>query len=152
MTDPIAFDSTTARFALPLLYIGQAGKEAFVNEAFSRMDTLLHCAIEGERSAPPEESVDGEVWLVGNDASGEWDGCNTMLACRQGNGWLFTEPRDGLRVFDRSSGQHRMFFGSWRKASQPLELLGGTTVDLEARTAISNLVASLQAVGILPST
>lgn len=151
MTDPIAFDSITARFALPLLYTGQAGKEAFVNEAFCRADALLHCAIEGERNEPAEESADGEVWLVGDGASSEWSGCAAMLACRQGNGWFFVKPRDGLRVFDRSNGQERLFFRSWRKASQPQEPLGGTTVDHEARTAISDLVASLQAVGILPS-
>lgn len=150
MTDPIAFDSLTAKYALPLLYAGQAGKEVFINEALSRTDVLLHCAIQGERNDPAEESANGEVWLIGENPSGEWSGYSTMLACRQESGWFFVQPRDGLRVLDRSNGQERLFFGAWRKASKPVELLGGTTVDLEARTAISNLVASLQAMGILP--
>lgn len=151
MTDPITFLSSTPRFALPLLYSGQARKEAFVNEALNRADTLLHCAIEGERADPAEESTDGEVWIVAEGATGAWSGCASMLACRQDNGWSFVPPRDGLRVFDRSTGQERLFFGAWRKASVPVEPLGGTIVDGEARTAIANLVASLQAVGILPS-
>ncbi|WP_395329937.1 DUF2793 domain-containing protein [Novosphingobium sp. BL-8H] len=151
MTDPIAFDSITSRFALPLLYTGQAHKEAFVNEALIRTDVLLHCAVEGERATPPENSEDGRAWIVADSASGDWSGRDGTIACRAAGNWIFITPRDGMRVFDRSSGRDRLFFGSWRKASAIPEPVGGSTVDGEARAAITNLVASLQAVGILPS-
>ena len=151
MTDPFAFETVTAKFALPLLHTGQAGKEAFVNEAFSRTDALLHCAIEGERDEPAEETADGDVWLVGENPTGEWTGHPASLACRQNSGWLFLEPRDGLRAFDKASSREGLFFGIWRKASQFVEPLGGTTVDVQARAAITELMVALQAVGILPS-
>ena len=151
MTDPIAFESTSPRFGLPLLFSAQSGKETFVNEAFAIADALLHCSIEGETAAPPTSPADGENWLVGSGATGEWAGHDGDLACRQSGNWLFVSPRDGLRVFDRSVAQEQLFSGSWRKAAAPVEPLGGMTVDAEARAAITNLVAALRALGIFPS-
>lgn len=151
MTDPITFDNATPRFVLPLLYTGQAQKEAFVNEAFARIDAALHCAVHGVRSAPPENPASGDAWLVAASASGDWAGNESAIALYQGGGWTFIVPRDGMHVFDRSSGQECLFFGLWRKASAIAEPVGGSTVDGEARAAIANLVVSLQAVGVLPS-
>ncbi len=62
MSDPIVFETATAKFELPLLFAGQAQKEFFVNEALSRADLLLHCAIEGETAAPPPAPQAGQVW------------------------------------------------------------------------------------------
>ena len=84
-------------------------------------------------------------------AVGAWAGHDLSLACWQGGNWLFVEPRDGLRILDRSTGQEQVFFGSWRKASLPTEPLGGSTVDGEARLAINELITALQALGLLPS-
>ncbi len=151
MSDPITFESSTPRFAFPLLYAGQAQKEAFVNEAFVRADALLHCAVDGEATTPPENPSDGHAWIVATAASGDWSGNDGMIAYRSGGGWIFIPPCDGTRVFDRAARQDRLFFGYWRKASMLVEPVGGSTVDGEARAAITNLVASLQAVGILPS-
>lgn len=151
MSDPLPFDNISPRFALPLLYSGQARKEVFVNEGFAIADALLHCGIEGEAAAPPASPSDGDNWLVATGATGEWAGHDQALACRQAGNWIFVPPRDGLRVFDRSSNQEQLFCGSWRKATPPVEPVGGTTVDAEARGAIGNLIAALRALGIFPS-
>jgi hypothetical protein len=150
MTDPIVYDSATPRFALPLLFAGQAQKEATVNEAHALADALLHCAIEGEASAPPSTPVDGQAWLVGPSSTGEWLGHSGELAFRQSGNWLFAEPRDGLRVFDRASGQDRRFASAWRASVAPVEPSGGTTVDAEARAAIHEIVVALRTAGIIP--
>lgn len=150
MSDPVVFDSTSPRFGLPLLYFGQAQKEAFVNEAFAIADALLHCSIEAEATAPPPSAANGQNWIVGADATGEWEGRSQMLACRQAGNWLFVAPREGMRVFDVSAGQERIYIGSWKKTSGVAEPYGGTTVDVEARTAIVELIVALRAVGIFP--
>lgn len=151
MTDPLSFASATSRFALPLLHSGQAQKEVFVNEALALTDTLLHCTVEGEAIVPAENALEGQAWLIGTGASGEWADHDDEIAVRRGAAWAFIEPRDGMRLFDLSAGRELLFFGFWRKASLPVEPLGGSSVDGEARAAINDLVAALQALGILPS-
>lgn len=151
MSDPLTFESTSPRFALPLLHTGQARKEAFVNEALARIDAVLHCAVAGESTTPPVDPTEGESWLVAAGATGDWAGQDLSLACRQGGNWLFVPPRDGMRIFDLSAGQERLFSGFWRKAYLPVEPNGGSTVDAEARTAINDLITALQALGVLPT-
>lgn len=150
MSDPILFDSATPRLGLPLLFVGQSQKEAFVNEALSLADALLHGAIEGESATPPSTPADGECWLVATSATGAWAGQDGHLACRQGGNWLFVTPRDGMRLLNRSTGQDLRFCETWRVPVAPAEPSGGSIVDAEAREAVLALVAALREAGVLP--
>lgn len=150
MSEPLSFPHASPRFALPLLYAGQARKEVFLNEALMLADVLLHCTVLGEAATPPAGSRESDAWLVAPQAGGEWADQDGAIAVRCNAAWTFIPPRDGLRVFDLSQGAQKLFFGSWRKASLPVEPLGGTSVDGEARTAIKDLVSALQNLGILP--
>lgn len=151
MSDLPNFADVTPRFALPLLYAAQAQKEVFVNEALMLTDALAHSCVEGERATPPETSAEGDAWLVAPEATADWADAEGSIAVCRGAGWVFIPPRDGMRVFDRSRGAEMLFFGFWRKASLPVEPVGGTNVDGVARTAINDLVSALQALGILPA-
>ena len=148
MADPIVFDTATPRFALPLLFAGQAQKEAFVNEAHALADALVHCAIEGESAAPPATPTDGTAWLVAARGTGDWTGHDGKLAMRQSGNWLFVAPRDGMRLLDRSTGQDRRFLAGWQAPAAPLEPSGGSVVDSEARVAIVALVEALRTAGV----
>jgi hypothetical protein len=150
MTDPLFFTSTSPRWALPMLFAGQAQKEFTVNEAHALADLLLHPAVSGEASTPPATPADGECWIVGADATGEWAGRDGALAGRQAGAWLFATPRDGLRVLDVATGQQVLYAGGWRRAAAPEAPAGGTTVDSEARAGIAALVAALINCGIFP--
>ena len=151
MSDAPFFDDTTPRFGMPFLYSGQSQKEAFVNEALCRADTLLHCAIEGEALAPVQEAENGQAWLVGISATGAFFGREGQIASFQAGNWIFIQPRDGMRIFDRSTASELLFFGKWQKAQCPQEPLGGSTVDGEARVAINGLISALQAIGVFAS-
>lgn len=148
MSDPFIFDSASPRWNLPLLFSGQAQKEAFINEAHALADILLHCAIQGESTAPPTSPVEGETWLVGTAPSGAWSGQAGKLAGRQGANWLFVSPRDGMRVLDLSTGQERRYNGEWLAPETPATPVGGANIDSEARAAIAAIVAALQQAGI----
>lgn len=131
-------------------HAGQAQKETFVNSAHALVDALLHPAIEGETASPPVEAVDGDCWPVADGASGEFAGQSGMIAARQAGVWLFAEVRDGMRVFDRSSGQHILFASGWLREPAPVLSSGGDTVDTQARAAIESVIIALQKTGIFP--
>ena len=148
MSDPV-FESRTPRLDLPYLFAGQTQKELFVNESLARLDGLLYCAVEGVANSPPVGPVDGECWLVGTSPTGPWDGKAGSLAFFQAGNWLFQQPRDGLRVLDRTTGQDRRFHNGWQAANRPPVPSGGTTIDIEARASITALFDSLATAGIL---
>jgi hypothetical protein len=152
MTDPISFASATPRYALPLLFAGQSQKEFYVNEAHALTDALLHAACEGELADPPATPTEGEAWLVATGATGEWAGQDGRLASFQAGNWLFAAPNEGMRLFDRSTGQILLYHGGWQRPPAPVAPTGGTVIDTEARTAIADLVAALVDAGIFPST
>jgi hypothetical protein len=151
MTDP-QFESQTPRLNLPLLFAGQSQKEGFVNEAFARIDALLHCAIEGQSAAPPPNPVEGQCWLVSSTAAGEWTGHAGHLAALESGNWVFFVPRNGMRVLNRSTGQEMHYNGVWKAPSRPPLPNGGTTIDNEARAAVAALLQCLENAGIIPST
>lgn len=150
MSDPVAFDSTSARFALPFLFVGQAQKEDFVNEALAMIDGLLHAAIEEQRSSPPASPTDGLCWLIGSAATGDWAGHDGAIAMRQLGQWLFVAPRDGMQCLDKATGQMiRRIGGAWRTPAAPSAPSGGSVVDAEARSALAALVSALRQAGVL---
>lgn len=131
---------------------GQSQKEGYVNEITARLDALLHCAIEAQQAAPPASPVDGQCWLIATGASGEWSGKTGQIAMRQSGNWLYAQPRDGMRLFNRATGQEVLFKAGWLAASRPAAPSGGTTVDAEARAAITAIIASLTTAGIIPAS
>jgi hypothetical protein len=152
MPDPVNFDSTSARFALPLLFVGQSQKEDFVNEALLMIDGLLHCAVEDQRSTPPSTPTDGQAWLVGTGATGAWAGQDGKIAIRQLGQWLFGAARDGIHLLNKASGQWMSRIGgTWHAPAAPAAPSGGTVVDVEARSALAALVSALRSAGVLPA-
>jgi hypothetical protein len=152
MTDPFAFTATTPRLKLPNLFAAQAQREFTVNEAFARLDALLHLVVEGEANSPPVSPVDGTCWLVGSAPTGDWAGQAGTIAARQAGSWLFAEPVEGMTAHDHAAGQLARFDGGWQRAAAVAAPSGGSTADAEARTAIVGLIAALVAGGILPGT
>lgn len=148
MSDPI-FDSRSLRHDLPYLFAGQAQKEGYVNEAFARIDTLLHMAVEGTANSPPAVPVEGECWLVGSAPSGDWIGHSGLIAALNSGNWLFFSPRDGMRVLNRATGQEMRFVGGWQVPARPDLPTGGQTVDAQARSAIAAIVDCLTGAGLL---
>jgi len=148
MSDTL-FDSSTPRYSLPLLFVGQSHKEGFVNEIASRIDALLFLAIEGEADFPPTTSTEGESWLVSATPSGEWVGHARHIASRQGGNWLFTAPAFGMRLFDKSKNQDMYFRQEWRLAPTVTSPTGGTTVDNESRLAITGIIEALRVAGVI---
>lgn len=129
---------------------GQSQKEAFVNEAFARLDALLQPVVLDERAAPPEEPAPGDCYLLAEGASGAWAGHDRALAVWAENQWVYLPPREGARIFDLASGSLALFtvVDGWQRIPAPASPTGGMTQDSEARAAIGNIIATLRAAGV----
>ena len=122
-----------------------------MNEVSTRLDALVHCAIEGEAAAPPASPAAGECWLVAASPTGDWAGHAGRVAVYGSAGWLFCEVREGMRLLNRSTGQDIRFHLGWQAPARPALPTGGTTIDAEARTALAAIVAVLTQAGIVPA-
>jgi hypothetical protein len=69
-----------------------------------------------------------------------------------GGGWIYVTPIDGLMVLNRATGQILRYFSGWKSASTITAPSGGTTIDTQARSAITQIIAALQASGILTAS
>jgi len=150
MSVPITFESKSPRLGLPLLFAGQAQKEFHINEAHALIDSLLHPVVEGTASTPPDTPSQGTCWIVDIDPADEWFGHEGQIACYQAGSWLFANPCDGMRIFDRSVATEKRFKNGWQMATAISPPGGGSTVDSEARAAIVELIEALVACGLIP--
>ncbi|MCV0384521.1 MAG: DUF2793 domain-containing protein [Erythrobacter sp.] len=149
MPEPLALPSATPRHELPFLFTAQAQKEAFINEAFVRIDILLHPTFIAELAAPPENPEVGSTYLVASDATGAWEGKTGALAAWTIGGWVFVAPRPGMIVRDVASGQMLVHDDGWRGATAPPAPSGGETIDTECRAALSFLLDAMRSIGVI---
>jgi hypothetical protein len=162
-------DEATPRFDLPFILPGQAQKEIFHNEALTRIDALLHGAVEGLRANPPESHAAASCWIVESPASGAWAGQETKLAFWTGGGWRFIAPREATQVWNLADRlPWRWTSGAWAPAEARTARLvvgdlqvvgarqpgvpspsGGTTIDAEARAALDLIIVALKSHGLI---
>lgn len=161
---------STPRFTLPLLQPGQAQKEQFHNEAVIGIDTLLHLAVASiATNIPPDAPVVGDAWIVGSAPSGAWTGKAGAIASWTTGGWRFLSPRAGMAAWLMDAGRWGWHDGyAWHDGALPSAGLrvgglpvvgtrqpaipspsGGTSIDTEARVAISSLLDALREHGLI---
>ena len=148
MSEPLSFPSVTANFALPLLFAGQVQKEFFINQAFATIDALLQLTIEDIAAQPPSEVTDGQVFLVAASAADDWTGKDDNLALRIAGAWQFLAPTEGMKAFNRATGQFVLYNAGWKTAAEPVSPSGGSIIDVEARSAIDEIVQALRTAGV----
>lgn len=142
----------TARFALPLLAAGQAHKELFHNEALILLDFLIHPVVQAVADDPQSLSpVAGQSWLVGLSAVAEWSGKDNQIAGWSAGGWHFIKPQETMKIFVTENKQSAIYSdGSWQFIEAIDGPIGGTIVDIEARSAIDSILMALRKAAILP--
>jgi hypothetical protein len=163
-------DDRSDRLSLPLLYAAQAQKEVTHNEALAMLDIAVQASVmEAGRNNPPNDAVPGQCWIVGAVPVGAWLGHAGALAGWTGGGWRFVAPRDGMRAWDMQAGcwvvrvagvwesglarVARVMIGSDQilGARQPAisTPTGGSVIDVEARACLVDIVAVMQAHGLI---
>lgn len=163
-------DDRTARLSLPLLQAGQAQKDMTHNEALALIDIVAQAGVTGVGiDTPPATPAAGACWIVGAVPSGAWAGHAGAIAGWTGGGWRFVAAREGLSAWEIGARRMVTFVdGVWETgtlrgtrlivdgqqvvgAQQPAIPVpaGGATIDAEARGALMQVVAVLQAHGLI---
>lgn len=162
----------SARFSLPFIQPGQAQKEWFHNEALARVDGLLHPAVQAiGLDTPPASPAPGLAWGVGASPTGDWAGHAGEIAVATSGGWRFVAPVAGMTAWLAPEAAWIWHDGvDWRADALPCFGVavggaqvvgaqgaaipgpsGGATVDAEARSAITAILAALRGHGLIAS-
>jgi hypothetical protein len=161
---------TSDRLALPLIAPGQAQKEMTHNEALTRLDIMVQPVVQAVAPpAVPATPALGQCWIVGIGASGAWAGRDGALATWTASGWRFVAAFEGMTAWsiadamvvarrgaawilgEVNAQQIRIDDVRVLTARQPAIVtpIGGTLVDGESRTAISQILVALRVHGLI---
>jgi len=94
-------DHHSARLELPYLAAGQMQKHVTLNEALTRLDTLVQTAVVSRTTTgQPGSPADGALWILPPGATGaDWSSRPTGTLVRaEGGGWNAVAAPDGLVV------------------------------------------------------
>ena len=105
----------TERLKLPLLIPNQSGKEITHNEALIIIDNLLQNHVMSKSlNTPPDSSNSGDIYIVSNNATGDWFGKENQLAIFD-NGWRFLEPINGMLFYILYENCFYVYKDNWIK-------------------------------------
>ena len=161
------------RLKLPLLAAAQAQKEVTHNEALALADIAVQAVVQSVAPASvPASPAIGQCWIVGASPSGAWAGNAGAIAAWTSGGWRFVAPFEGMTAWSIADGVTvRRSASTWIvggmtaatlsiggaqvvAARQPrvVAATGGSTIDTQARAAISALIAGLEVHGLFSAT
>ncbi len=96
--------SDSTHLALPFVEAAQAQKHVTVNEALSRLDALVHLAVESAtETLPPGSPTEGARWIVGDGSSDGWAGEEGKVATYIDGAWVFLTPKAGWQAWVAAS-------------------------------------------------
>jgi hypothetical protein len=160
----------TDRLALPLLATAQAQKEVTHNESLAMLDAVVQSVVVAVAPASvPVTPTLGQGWIVGTSPTGAWAGHAGALAVWTAGGWRFAAPFEGMTAWSLADSMvFRRAGSSWlagvltgkslsldgvqvvgARATAIAAPSGGTTVDAEARSTISTILAMLRTHGLI---
>ncbi|QKV18778.1 DUF2793 domain-containing protein [Oricola thermophila] len=109
---------TTPNLKMPYIMPSQAQKHVTHNEALRALDAIVQLGVVSVASAPPASPLDGERHIVGEGASGAWQGREGQVAAWQDGAWAFHAPRAGWLAWVAENGELLVFDGTgWRPAA-----------------------------------
>lgn len=163
---------SSQRLSLPFVSPGQAQKELYHNEALQILDFLVATAVEEPpRNDPPDPATAGTCFIVGTSPTGNWSGNANAIAAYTSAGWRFAAPVEGMVAWIKSVSLFANYAGgAWQvgtvwgsklviggnqvvgpQAAAIVDPAGGSTVDAEARLAVSSILTALRQHGLISS-
>jgi hypothetical protein len=90
--------SHTGRLKLPYILQAQAQKEVTHNQALNILDVLVNTVAQSIADIPPDKTNEGEIYIVGDNPQGIFDGNANRLAQFSEGSWSFYQPLNYMEV------------------------------------------------------
>ncbi|WP_342077115.1 DUF2793 domain-containing protein [Yoonia sp. SS1-5] len=120
----------TPNLAMPFIQPAQAQKHVTHNEAIELLDVVVQLTLESVgATAPPGTATEGQAWIVGDAATGDWSGQDGMIAGWHGGGWLYVTPQEGWRAWVVDAGMIMVLVGDSWQAAASLENIAGIGIN-----------------------
>ncbi|WP_417767414.1 DUF2793 domain-containing protein [Stappia sp.] len=116
-------DATT-HLLLPYILAAQAQKHVTHNEALRILDGLVQLSvIDRDLTAPPVSPADGDRYIVGSGATGDWAGWDLNIALWTDGAWLRLPPRTGWRTWVEDEAVLLVWTGAaWEVVGEPSDI------------------------------
>lgn len=90
--------TTTPKLGITLIEQSQSQKEVTANTAFARLDAMQAGVLDKDLSTPPGSPAEGDSYIVGASATGDWTGKEKQIAYYS-SGWQFISPVEGMTLW-----------------------------------------------------
>ena len=116
-------DATT-HLLLPYILAAQAQKHVTHNEALRILDGLVQLSvIDRDLTASPVSPADGDRYIVGSGATGDWVGWDLNIALWNDGAWLRLPPRIGWRTWVEDEALLLVWTGAaWEVVGEPSDI------------------------------
>ena len=86
----------TPNLSLPYIMAAQAQKHVTHNEALQALDAVVQLSVKDrDLTAPPANPTEGDRYIIGASATGNWAGKDSQIAAWLDNAWMFHDQLIG---------------------------------------------------------
>ena len=129
----------TPHLLLPYILAAQAQKHVTHNEALRLLDGLVQLSVQDrDLTLPPGSPADGDRYIVGSGATGDWAGWDLNVALWTDGAWLRLPPRTGWRAWVEDEGILLVYDGAGWIGTTPLALQNMALFGLDTTADASN--------------
>ena len=106
-------DGDTPNLGLSLMKAAQVQTHVTHNETLQSLDAIVQLsAISINITAPPSSPSDGDTYIIGSSATGDFSGHDKEVVYYDGTNWLFHTPKKGWLAWDQSNSTIIYYDGS----------------------------------------
>ena len=107
---------------LHYLLASQSQKHVTFNELINKIDALLMLAVSSKSiTTPPSAPMEGQSYIIPENATGEWQNKSGKIAYFQNLGWTYMTPKNGFVTMVSDEVQFYFYNNGWIKLSTTQE-------------------------------
>jgi len=120
--------STTPHLGITELAENQASPDVTVNEGTGVIDCAIQITVTNmDTTSTPGSPTDGDRYIVGASATGDWASKDEQVACYVGTAWHYLTPQAGWSIYDQDTQtRHRYENSNWVSCGDAINVTAAT--------------------------